>query len=82
MVKSILRRPRAVILRALLGVVSIAAWCWVRRAVVVDTAGGVALVVAAALVAPAAGWLAAGAWLTVRGYGIERQAKTTQGPPR
>lgn len=50
-----------------------AAAVWTRRAVVLDTIGGAALVVAAALVAAPAGWAVAGVWLTLRAFGIERR---------
>lgn len=57
------------------GIVTIAAVVWKGRAAIVDMAGGACLVTAAAIITPAAGWAAAGVWLTLQAYAIERKGK-------
>lgn len=53
--------------------VDIAAAVWNRRATLIEASGGAALVVAAALVAPALGWAVAGVALVAKAQEIDRR---------
>lgn len=71
-----IKKKLAAITEAVLGgIVTVAAVAWKGRAWIVDVAGGACLTTAAAIVAPAAGWAAAGVWLTLQAYAIERKGK-------
>lgn len=61
--------------RLLTPIVDAAAAVWRRRAELVEIAGGVCLVVAAAMVAPALAWLTAGAALVVKAADIDRKTR-------
>lgn len=61
--------------RLLLRLVDLAAAVWTRRAALVEFAGAVCLVVAAAAVSAAAAWLVAGVSLILKSLTITGQAR-------
>lgn len=69
-----MKKLHAVVVKAAESVVGAVAVPWKKRAWVLDTLGGVCLVVGAAGFSERAAWLAASVWLTLRAVGIERRS--------
>lgn len=60
-----------------LAVVTVAAMAWNARAALVEIAGGVLLVAAAASVDQVAGLTVAGLWLSAQAYGMRRSGRSS-----
>jgi hypothetical protein len=70
------KKLHAVLVKAAESVVDAVAVPWKKRAWLLDTLGGVCLVIGAGYYSVGAGFLAASAWLTLRAVGIERRPKS------